>query len=156
VNGEMYVPVASMVPPAAPSSTDHVTLVSNAPATCAVKRNIEFEGAAMLTGVIVTVTVGCGGLVTVTTAPALPGGAGLVVATPWYVPAIAGAVYEPVASTDPPACPSATLQRTPWSAVPATVAVKRSAPPTTTLTDMGAMLTEIRGGGGGATCVKVA
>ena len=58
-------------------------------------------------------------------------GSAWLVATTWYVPAVAGAVYVPSAATDPPVA-SCTDHATAVSLVPKTVALKFCVAPTWT------------------------
>src|SRR5882672_6073990 len=71
-------------------------------------------------------------VVTLTVAVPLLVGFAMLVATTWYVPDVAGAVYPPEELTVPPAAPSCTDQVTAvdWPAVvPATTAVNERVPP---------------------------
>jgi hypothetical protein len=77
------------------------------------------------------------GLDTVTTAVPLTVGDDTLVATTWYVPAVAGAVYAPEAEMLPPAAPSWTDQVHAVLLVPETAQVKVHDPPTTRLARLG-------------------
>src|SRR5438128_12519363 len=94
-----------MVPPAGLSWTDQITCVSEVPVTCA--KNHECSPGWIVTdaGSTCTVMLLAGDTVTV----AVPGlvGSATLVATTWKVPAACGAVERPLASTEPPAAPSA-------------------------------------------------
>src|SRR5678816_107629 len=131
-----------MVPPPAPSWTDQVTPVDSpetVPLTVAAKLTEPRVWVLAVPGVTVTEIGG----VTVTVASALREGSAALVATTWKVPVVPGAVYLPVASTDPPPA-SRTVQRTDCDCpgvVPCTVAVSWTEPPARTLAVAGEMVT---------------
>ena len=134
-----------MFPPEAPSFTDHATPWFELLLTVAEKVKVAPGAMDALEGVTDTDTGG--GAVTVTVATAAFVVSAKLVATTWYVPAVAGAVYAPALVTMPPAAPSWTDQFTAWFVVLATVAVNEAEPPAVTVAAEGFTLTVMTGAG---------
>src|SRR5512137_1226221 len=106
-------------------------------------------------------TVSAAEAVTVTGATKAIAGSARLVATTWQVAATAGAAYAPSGPMDPQPGPSCTLQVTPVSAVPETVATNLADPPAGTVAEGGSTrratpCAEGGGGGGGADVVQAA
>ncbi len=148
--GAAYAPEELTVPPPA-SCTDQVTAVDcNAVVPVTVAVNVSAPPGATDAGLgeIETAITGVG--VTVTVAVPVFEVSATLVATTWYVPATAGAVYTPVALTVPPRS-SCTDQVTDvdWPAtVPVTDAWKLIVPRIAVDGAEGLTVTAIEGGGG--------
>src|SRR4051812_18885534 len=85
--------------------------------------------------------IAAAGATTTTVAMSLFEASAADVATTWYVPPVAGAVYLPVESTAPPAPPSCTDQVTAVLEEPVTLAEKRALPLSATEAVLGEMET---------------
>jgi hypothetical protein len=108
----------------------------------------------LVDGVTVTAMAGegGGGAVTEIVAVALAVVSATLVATAWYVPVTAGAVYTPALVTLPPPAPSRTDQVTDWLLEFATVACSETLAPVVAVAEEG--LTEtVTGVGAGATLI---
>ena len=132
--GAVYRPFVDIEPPLA----DQVTVVVDVPVTVALNCCVVFATSETVVGEMVTVTAGA---VTVTVADADTAVFALLVAVTVYVPAVLGAVYEPLELMLPPVADHVTVV----VVVPVTVAVNVCLPLSASVTDFGEMVIAMTG-----------